>query len=413
MTLKKTLLLTTITGLTLMACSVAGLPMGNQATALPEPTVNVMINTTTPEPADDVIEPTASPDADLLLPAQVYYISSTDTQLWRLERDGTTQTQITREPSPITGYDISPADGSIVYTSNNDLIHTDPLGENRVVLVDGNDIGTEFFENRINEEVTNPRWSPDGSLIAYGLAGINVMPADASESRMVLPSNGVPTLQENPQPHPQAKFYQPESWSPDGSKLLVRFLMWPEGINWGFVNIADGAFAEVHSAEPPGPCCYPHWNDDSQSVYFSNDVIGQVTSGLWLADAHTGMAQTLIQGNVNDQNFSLVRDAQLLDDGKLYFFYGTRQGFPEGMPVLQLYRADPDGVTNLEQVRDNDIAIAETIWDESGKGALVVQMPQNPNTWPIHGTVVWMPTSEGDLVYLPADGYYLQWGKAG
>lgn len=409
MKLRNFLPLTIVMAVGLIACSIAGLPgAAADPTAQPVPTQGAA----TEIPATDpTLEPPPATEVQATtLPAPLYFINSTDSQIWRIEPDGVSQTQITREPAPITGFDISPVDGSLIFVSNNDLIHVDLRGDNRVVLLDGQDIDPNVVDGRLNMEVTNPRWSPDGSQISFGLNGINLIPAAGGEPQSLLPSDPVPTQQENPQPHPMAKFYQPESWSPDGSKLLVRYLLWPEGFNWGFLSMSDKAFVDLTSAVPPGPCCYPNWASDSSAVYFSNDTIGMVMPGLWRADANTGVAETLIEGNVDDQHFSLVRDARLLDDGKLYYFYAQREGFPEGNNVLQMYRSDPDGVTGQELIRDNDLLIVETLWANDGRGALIAQMPQTMSDWPLRGPLMWMPTNEGDLIHIPAEGWHLRWG---
>ncbi len=404
------LALTIVAGVGLMACSIAGLPLAADPTA--QPVLTQEAAATEIPVSESTLEPTLPAEPQVTtLPAPLYFISSTDSQIWRIEPDGVSQTQITREPFPITGFDISPVDGSLLYVSNNDLIHTDLHGDNRAMLVDGEEVDPNVVDSRLNMEITNPRWSPDGAQIAFGRNGVNLMPVTGGEPQLILPSDPVPTQQENPQPHPQAQFYQPESWSPDGSKLLVRYLLWPEGFNWGFLSMPDGAFVEVTSAEPPGPCCYPNWTTDSKSVYFSNDTIGMVVSGLWRVDAATGIGETLIDGNVDDQHFSLVRDARILNDGKLYYFFAAREGFPEGNNVLQMYRSEPDGLTGQELIHDNDLLIIETLWADDGRGALIAQMPQVMSDWPLRGPLAWMPTTEGDIIHLPADGWHLRWGQ--
>jgi hypothetical protein len=57
---------------------------------------------------------TPRPDADLELPAPVYFLR--EGQVWRLARDGKTQQQITREAAAVESFDVSPVDGALVYS---------------------------------------------------------------------------------------------------------------------------------------------------------------------------------------------------------------------------------------------------------------------------------------------------------
>mgnify|MGYP001829147891 CR=1 FL=1 len=137
-------------------------PMAPSATAtlaptLPvEPTVTVPPDPTRPveptpsatsapsqsvEPTAAAIwEPTPSPKPegiplDPVLPAPVYSLSPSK-QITRLEPDGMTLTPITSEADGVNGFDVSPANGSLVYVTGNRLIRTDAYGGDATVLMD-------------------------------------------------------------------------------------------------------------------------------------------------------------------------------------------------------------------------------------------------------------------------------------
>src|SRR5512138_889517 len=73
-----------------------------------------------------------------LLPHALLYLGRDNMgvmQVFRMARDGKTATQLTSEPTDVTEYDVSPADGSIAYVVNNQLVYAN--GSVRRVLVDG------------------------------------------------------------------------------------------------------------------------------------------------------------------------------------------------------------------------------------------------------------------------------------
>ena len=63
--------------------------------------------------------------ADELFPRTLYYLGTDNaglTQVFRIERDGKTVTQLTFEPVNVLDYDISLSDGSLIYEADNQLI---------------------------------------------------------------------------------------------------------------------------------------------------------------------------------------------------------------------------------------------------------------------------------------------------
>lgn len=105
------------------------------------------IPTESPTPTTEAPTETEVSATGGLLPAPVIYLGVEDQvepaapgkqNLWRLEVDGLTATQITDEVLPVTGFSVSPVNGAIVYTtfSDNDLYLINDDGSERVLLVD-------------------------------------------------------------------------------------------------------------------------------------------------------------------------------------------------------------------------------------------------------------------------------------
>ncbi len=85
--------------------------------------VAVTLQAITPEvPDTPTIVPEQSPS---LLPHNLYYlgrdVNTGLTQVFRMERAGTTNSQLTFEPVGVDGYDVSLANGSVAYLVNNQL----------------------------------------------------------------------------------------------------------------------------------------------------------------------------------------------------------------------------------------------------------------------------------------------------
>jgi Tol biopolymer transport system component len=90
-------------------------PLGGSAPANVETIVAATLQalTSTPVPDTGVMPPDSSPD---LLPHSMYFLNNDAglAQVYRLEKDGKTVTQITFEPANVDNYDVSRIDGSVV-----------------------------------------------------------------------------------------------------------------------------------------------------------------------------------------------------------------------------------------------------------------------------------------------------------
>jgi hypothetical protein len=182
-----------------------------------ETLVAMTLQALAPEVADT---PAATPGtATSLLPQSLYFLGNDSqgiSQIYRMERDGKTKTQLTFEPVNVWDYGVSPTDGSLAYESNNQLVLVNADGSNRRVLVDGT-------PNPDTRGFYNPVFSPDGQTLAYAHTGLNLYSVSAGVSSLVIadqmndPGDGHVLPVET---------YTPESYSPDGTKLLVALGHW-------------------------------------------------------------------------------------------------------------------------------------------------------------------------------------------
>lgn len=322
----------------MLACSSSFQVMETPAVVTQEPV--------TPEPVS------TSPS---LLPHSLYYVATAginSSQLFRMERDGRTVTQLTNEPAVVYDYDVSPRDGSIVYIVNNQLILIHADGSDRRVLVDG---GAVDPNNPAETNLHDPVFSPDGGMIAYAYHGVNLFNLSTGLSNLIL----------------QDVNYRPQNYSPDGAKLLMTVDV-PFSDATHDVIYYPASNSTVGFTSPDGSffCCgREKWSQDGTSLYAANPAMGILTSGLWRVDAASGVITTLLPADAGNGKFNLADEPYLASDGQLYYFYrnGTdMEGFSDAAP-LQIVRSAPDGVTGRTVLRPETFeALSEALWAPDG-----------------------------------------------
>jgi Tol biopolymer transport system component len=338
-----------------------------------------------------------------VLPSPVYFISTQDEQLWRIASDGRTLTQLTREAAPVTGFDVFPGDGALVYVAGNQLIRADGQGGNRIVLLAGPAL-TGAEDDFVARQIQNPRWSPDGAQIAFGLNGLNLIAAAGGQPQLIEASDPVPTTRA------LARFYNPHAWSPDGTRIVVTVHFWQEGLIYAIKDLASGTLLEIDSA-----CCDPIWSRDGQSLYlFGSSPEGYNPPGLWRVDAATGTAVTLLEGRSGDDpNVRLVANPFELPDGTLLFLLATQlpnadgvYEWPARFQLASLPAGAPAG-TAPTLVRPEASAYFTAAWASAGNGLVIREV--DPSTQPISGALTWLPADPAlPALSLPGDGLLLR-----
>ncbi len=354
--------------------------------------------------------PGAAPTPAAVLPAPLYYLapgSSATQQIWRIEIDGATRTQITQEAADITDFDISPSNGALAYVSNNVLITTDRLGQNRSVMVEGPPLAPQRNESYYTAEITKPRWSPDGSRLAYGMNGINLIDAASGTSTPLRPNDPIPGPND---PITQtANLYWPYSWSPDGSHMLIEMGYYRSEGSMGVLNLADNSVAALSS--PAGYVyCAPAWTPDSQSIVYANPTDGIVPPGMWRTNITTGAGETLINGIAKDAVLS-VANAFPTSANLLYYFYAVTKAprDPAQSVLLSMYRSQSDGVTDQTQLRTDGYVIGEALWASTASGAVIVDAPAGG--YLPQGQVLYLKADGSPAIPLADVGRLLRWGK--
>ncbi len=293
-------------------------------------------------------EPAATlpPLTSSLLPHSMYFLNNDGaniTQVYRLEKDGKTVTQVSFEPASVESYDASLVDGSVVYVSNNQLFTVNADGSNRSMIVDG---GAVDPNNLYVNHVSTPLWSADGQTITYGYHGISIYSVVNGQSSVVyedqLTTDNGFTL---------GVVNTPISYSPDGSKLLINIIpLASDGGAMGIFFPANKSVVQLAGANHR-ICCSLQWSGDSNTLFGGNFAFNPfIMPGLWRVDAANGMVTDLIPAFSNNESvLNFASSPFLAADGQLYYFYATQpytQQDDVSRAPLQLVRSAADAVTN-------------------------------------------------------------------
>lgn len=259
----------------------------------------------------EVVTPAAG-----LLPAPFYFIQGrTETpQVWRIESDGRTRTQVTHEDARVESFALS-GDGRLAFVTAGQLVVTDTNGGNRQVLVSG------------LQRFNGLAWSPDNTRLAYSRGGLRIYNLQTGQDTLLLEDfdTGMPGL----------LLYEPVSWSPDGSKLIARVYQW-EGAAMNTVSVPEGSLLAEFPYTPSTA-----WSRDSQYIYYSNlasQGMLSTTGGLWQLLASGDKPETLISDT------DVWAPAQPAD-GSLLYFLRQPSSLAEGPQQVAAFltRADAPG----------------------------------------------------------------------
>jgi len=395
-------------------------PIEAPATRIPSttrPTATLLALAPTAVPAVPTEQPTAQPSvvpveptavaANPVLPAALYYLSAQDgtSQIYRLEADATTSSTITSEAQAVTAYAVSPADGTLLYVSNNDLMRAEADGTNPIVLVDGANLTPDDINDQHANQISNPLWSPDGSQIAFGLGGVNVLSA----------AGGTPTLIQPHEPQTNAGMadlydfkvlHNPISWSPNGSQLLTSFDYVPEGGAYTVFDLATTSPITLTNTEGL-LCCNPMWSSSGAVIYFANNYLGIIPTGMWEANAETGVVTRLFGTSDGGAPWTLIQAPLAVGNDAFLVFYNQTadEAVANGISVqaLTMTQINADGST--APLRSNANVVGEVLWALDGSGAVISESPFDESL------LQWLPSDDSAAVPLAVMGRELRWAQ--
>jgi hypothetical protein len=345
-----------------------------------------------------------------LLPHSLYFLANDNQgikQIYRMERDGRTTTQLTFEPVNVWEYDVSPVDGSLAYETNNQLVLVNADGSNRRVLVAG-------VSNPDAHGVYHPVFSPDGQTLAYAHQGLNLYSVSTGLSSLVIQDqfNDIGNGQQLP-----VETYAPERYSPDGTKLLLALGHWEVAPSHAVYDPATNTLVRYTEVQDYIYCCSfhggPAWSPDSSSFYgvASAHDFAYKSGEVWKVDAADGALTRQLQAN--DGTMNLPKELHVAPDGQLYFFLGTyhnASGFFDA-PVLELVRAAPDRLADRTVLREeNFVLMNEALW--APDASFVIVAMSLGRDWDQEGGVLelYYTDKKKGNVWLASFGEQMRWG---
>ena len=306
--------------------------------------------------------PVAGDSSSSLLPHSMVYLANDAAQImqvFRLEKDGKTVTQLTFEPSKVEEFDVSPVDGSIVFLTNHQLYLANADGSNRRLIFDA---GPQDEVNLFLTRVISPVFSPNGQTVAFGHKGLNFYSIASGQTNRVIedklndPGQGFIIPEE---------LYWPEMYSADGSKLIIT-LGYYEGASTGIYDVNSGTLVRLDNEQRAIICCSDYsLSTDGSSLYAGSSTFGMFAAGLWKVDTNTGAVNTLLLGDFDTDPAEVSDNPFIAPDGQLYYFYAAvpNTGDMVNRPPLQLVRSAPDGVTGRTVLRPETFNyLNEALW---------------------------------------------------
>lgn len=306
--------------------------------------------------------------ADAILPKALYYINGTGSsaQLWRLEVDGVSRSQLTDEPSGADGFSVSPVDGTLAIISENKLHLINPQTQERQVIADGGLIDSVDHPS-YTSQVSNPKFSPDGKTLAYSWNGIHLFDISTGADNHILPN---PTIINGTAQDFAKGAYSVGAWSPDGSRLIV-VISYYEGCTLAIMEPGvDGNLLMLQTQGAVG--CFTAWSEDGKSVLAANPYLTGAQPGLWRYDAGTGQQTLAITRDDENQTASFAGWPFQAADGTLNFFHANIPDslLPEEIK-LTLVRLQ-EGAEAPLPIHNEDFQIRTALWAPDGGQVLVV-----------------------------------------
>lgn len=235
---------------------------------------------------------------------------------------------------------------------------------------------------------TSPAWSPDGMWIAFfsdraGKVEVYVMGADGGQVRQLTEA-------------PEVFWFGPLAWSPDGTTLALTGSTSIENENDGRIYLVDVAASEVRIFLADTPAKTPHWlGGGGQLVFVTHDAeAGSGSLMFTLGESNLGLTDLTIQSEVAVEGEGLIAVVLGLDtspDGEKVGFLAL---YKTPLPDSNLFELSNAGITlydrsavpvrSLIEIRPVPNGIAGLAWSPDGAYLSYFQSVGRSGCWHVH-----------------------------
>lgn len=349
----------------------------------PSPTLPIAASV---KPSPEATNPGAGVEASLL-PSALYFLRQDAgglPQVWRISPGGTALVQLTFSAAPVRDFDISPQ-GRLAYVAGGSLV---------VYSLGSSQAETWFAaqEDQPDSYPHAPRWSPDGSTLAYAARGVWLRQGEQSQLLYPDLSDGS-----------QRTF--PYTWSPDGNWLLVNQDQ-QQATTLAILEISTGKLVSLAKAPL---CCQAAWTLDSQGVFVANPYPQNGPSGLWWASINN-LAAPLLPWQAENGTFNVAGWPHVSQGGQLGYAFANFPGAPPDLFPFGLYTANVSSPDQRLALRVETFFIREVLWTPDGRRAALVVPAPGASSVQAFGPVVFVAAGEQPALVLVDSGYNLRWG---
>jgi hypothetical protein len=329
------------------------------------------------------------------LPAPLYFVAFADGQIWRMERDGQTLTQITFEASPILAYDLAPNGSDLVYLFQGDdqQVMAMIAGGERQEMLYG-DLAYPLFGpdgEQIYVRINNPE---PGLIIGQETAPAGIYsqfitggrPSLVLADRLAADGTNVATV-------------SPLTFTPTAALLLLVTDMpsYKQAI-----GIFDPALGDILRL----PCCSFAFSGDNTMLYTAGALAEDPGMAQFVRVNASGGAPTVLPAR-----FFSVGPFEVTADDSILAFTVPLDHIEGQDPLMDLQRIGADGT--VTPLRNTTYPLYTAVWALDGSGAVVAIYQQSGAADPLMlEPLRWVPADPAAAeVPLAGKGSQLRFGK--